>query len=169
MNKKDKELELRILDLDNKEDELNKIERNLGDKNKEIHNIKRQKTIINKTNNVNKCIKTQEQNIAIEVNKQINSYQKYLDSKTLKSELNIKKQLIYDKLKDITDIECLIRVIENEEELQNALSPGALKLEILEKKERKVKHREKELRETNNNLKIKIEEYNKKILELQNL
>lgn len=63
----------------------------------------------------------------------------------------------------------MIRVIENEEELQNALSPGALKLEILEKKERKVKNREKELKETNNKLKVKIEEYNKKTVELQNL
>lgn len=63
----------------------------------------------------------------------------------------------------------MIRVIENEEELQNALSPGALKLEILEKTERKTKNRERELKETNNKLKIKIEEYNKKTLELQNL
>lgn len=57
MNKKDKELELRILDLDNKEDELNKlIDKNSKEKNKENGN-KKQKIINNKTNILNKSNK----------------------------------------------------------------------------------------------------------------
>lgn len=57
MNKKDKELELRILDLDNKEDELNKlIDKNSKEKNKENGN-KKQKINNNKTNIVNKSNK----------------------------------------------------------------------------------------------------------------
>jgi hypothetical protein len=57
MNKKDKELELRILDLDSKEEELIKIEKNLKDKNNNGI-IKKQKNMVSNTNNAKKCIKT---------------------------------------------------------------------------------------------------------------
>jgi DNA repair exonuclease SbcCD ATPase subunit len=53
--------------------------------------------------------------------------------------------------------------------LQNTVSTGALKLEILDKKDRQIKIKEKEIKETNNKLRNKIEEYNEKNNELQKL
>jgi len=63
----------------------------------------------------------------------------------------------------------LIKVIENNEELQNVLSPGALKLAILDKKELDIKRKERFYRETNIKLKEKIDYYNKNINQLQKL
>lgn len=72
------------------------------------------------------------------------SYNKYLESKFHKEELNVKKKLIYDKIKDVTDLDGLQRVIEFNDELKDVMSAGALKLEMFDKKERMLKNKERE-------------------------
>lgn len=67
-----------------------------------------------------------------------------MESRYQKEELNIKKKLIYDKIKDVTDLDALQRVIEFNDELKDVISAGALKLEMFDKKERMLKSKERE-------------------------
>lgn len=132
--------------LNNRIESLRKVEEDLKDREQTIDFKEQEYNLKEKSD------KIQMNNILLEKQKleetkpgnNSASQNKYLESKYQKDELNIKKKLIYDKIKDVTDLDGLQRVIEFNDELKDVMSTGALKLEMFDKKERMLKNKERE-------------------------